>query len=315
VSGVSADGTVVAGFCDSVKPNPMYRWTRTTGFQSLPYLTNATDCGVQGISGDGNFVGGYCNLATGSSQPVRWSGTSAPVNVGLAGYPGGQISSLNTNGTAMTGVLVAALANGHNGAGLWRTGMNPVPINNVTGADSSFGNAISADGSTIVGNVQVVNATGYPGPRAFRWAQGGMMTLVPLPGGGSYSYASSVSTDGNKVCGSSDATGPSGTVKGYVFNVMTNTLTTLIEPSATYAAHSPVISDDGTTVAGSGDTGGWISTNLGTPVLLANVLAGFGVDLTGLVIDGIVDLSADGKVVVGSVYDGTTDNGFVAVVK
>jgi uncharacterized membrane protein len=274
-------------------------------------LSSASNCNVTSISGDGLTEGGACDITSGE-VPVRWTGTSVPVNLGLAvGYVAGGITSLSSNGMALTG---ATGKSGPNNAGLWRSGTNPTVLNSVSGAVATFGQAISADGSTIVGEVDF--ATGeYPQPRSFRWTNATGMVLVPLLPGGTQSIggAKAVSSDGTKVVGHSDATG--GRELGYLYNATTGTITALVEPGGTYA-FATAISDDGTTVAGYGDSGGWISINGGTPVLISATLAGFGVDLTGMSIDAVFDLSADGKVVTGSVTDtGGSDEGFIAILK
>src|SRR5438552_4159689 len=68
-------------------------------------------------------------------------------------------------------------------------------LGTLPGVTQSFAFAISANGSTIVGN---------SGPHAFRWTEsGGMQDLGVLPGG-QVSVAWSVSADGAVVVGEAD---------------------------------------------------------------------------------------------------------------
>ncbi|MDJ0867963.1 MAG: hypothetical protein QNK03_17795 [Myxococcota bacterium] len=65
------------------------------------------------------------------------------------------------------------------------------------GAVDSFANAVSADGSVVVGGSE-----GASGPEAFRWtAGGGIVGLGDLPGGVFHSVASGVSADGSVIAG------------------------------------------------------------------------------------------------------------------
>jgi hypothetical protein len=72
---------------------------------------------------------------------------------------------------------------------------------------------------------------------------------------------------------------------------------------------------DGTTVVGEGDSGTWLSLNGGTPQLLGATLANLGVDLVGFALDSVVDVSANGKVIVGigSPNGSSTFEGWIAI--
>jgi probable HAF family extracellular repeat protein len=69
----------------------------------------------------------------------------------------------------------------------------------------SFANAVSADGSVVVGGalnpIDIRGEVAYEGYRAFRWTRaGGMQDLGTLPGG-NWSEAWGVSADGSVVVG------------------------------------------------------------------------------------------------------------------
>jgi probable HAF family extracellular repeat protein len=71
------------------------------------------------------------------------------------------------------------------------------------GGFHSFANAISGDGSVIVG-ASTSTASGISDFEAFRWTQAtGMVGLGDLPGGNFASFATAVSADGSVIVGSS----------------------------------------------------------------------------------------------------------------
>src|SRR5215208_1276755 len=69
------------------------------------------------------------------------------------------------------------------------------------GTFQSYANAVSDDGSTVVGFSSSASSSAS-GWEAFRWTSGGgMVGLGDLPGGTSYSQGSDVSADGSVVVG------------------------------------------------------------------------------------------------------------------
>jgi probable HAF family extracellular repeat protein len=69
------------------------------------------------------------------------------------------------------------------------------------GGYSSYANAVSADGSVVVGQAEIAGGQS----RAFRWTSAGMVNLGTF--GGNYSYANAVSADGSVVIGQAEIAG------------------------------------------------------------------------------------------------------------
>jgi uncharacterized membrane protein len=310
------------GQCTGLTPTTNYRWTRSTGFQGLPLLagTSTLDCVIKAVSGDGATEGGYCDVfgtgaTTATPVPVRWTGTSAPVNLGLPATPptfSGEVLAMNNNGTMLTGWV--NLGSSSSVPGLWRTGQPAAALGILSGATGAQGFAISDDGTVVAGLVILGGTPEYPIQASFRWTSAGMVQIPFLmPGGTTSSGAKGMTPDGVQIVGQGDTNNQS-QFDAYLYNSNTKAIVPLIAPGATYAFGS-VISADGTTIGGVGDNGVWLSTNGATPVLLATTLANLGVDLTGIQLDAITGISSDGKVVVGSSFDGSNDYGFIAVLK
>ena len=115
-------------------------------------------------------------------------------------------------------------------------------LGDLTGGNfHSIANAVSADGSTVVGE-----SHGESGYEAFRWTGGVMTGLGELPGGLTVSTANDVSADGSTVVGASyNASGE----EAFVWN--DGVMTGLGELSGgLYLSHANGVSADGATVVG-----------------------------------------------------------------
>jgi hypothetical protein len=295
--GISADGSIVVGSSVAVS---MFRWTRATGFVALPAYMNATDCAVSGISANGTYAVGNCMS---QMVAVRWMGTNAPASLGLpGGFMYGSADAASTDASVMTG-FVDSTTNG-NHMGLWRNGAGPTFLDGPTNTNNPRGVAVNGDGTVIVGYAYI-NASGST--LGFRWTQAGGATAIPFFSGDTYADATGVSSDGNKVVGSS-MSGP------YLYNASTGTITRVTYPGDT-GGYGRAISGDGTTIAGNTSSGVWLSVNGGTPQLLGATLAALGVDLTGFSLTDVYYLSANGKVIVGNGFmqGGSSDEGWIVV--
>ena len=123
----------------------------------------------------------------------------------------------------------------------------------VPGHDSflSFANDVSSDGSTVVGNS---NSTpvggGIQRVEAFRWtANDGMIGLGDLPGGGFFSRANGVSSDGSVVVGVSESSqsGSSGEAFRWTADDGMIGLGSLYGP---YSSRAVAASSDGSVIVG-----------------------------------------------------------------
>jgi probable HAF family extracellular repeat protein len=162
-SGVSGDGSVIVGSSSSVSGDEAFRWTSAGGMVGLGFLPGDLDSQAYGVSADGAIVVGTSSSLSGVHR-FRW--TSADGMVGLGSLPGGfNLMGFSADGSVVVGYEVqydvslsphyTALYCSADGRvrAFWDVllshGVDPA-------ADGwsrlEFAKAISADGSTIVGD-------------------------------------------------------------------------------------------------------------------------------------------------------------------
>jgi hypothetical protein len=306
--GISADGSIVAGSATNVQTA---RWTRATGVQAIEWPLGGNGCTLNGISADGQYEVGNCAFA--NSDPVRWMGLSGGIDLGLPGQAAhGEAKATSSNGSVTCGNLGTAA--GAAAIGFWRSGSSPTILTNATNVTNAYCAAVNGDGTVLVGAAQADLGGGNLQFRSMRWTQAAGMALIPLPPGAGATGSTGavgVSTDGTKVVGSFNA---SLTQTAYVYNATTGTITP-VTFAGDNSSSGDAISDDGTTVAGHGPSGVWLAVNGAAPVLLGTTLAGLGVDITGFSLTAVVDMSADGKVIVGYGSSAAGMEGWIAVLK
>jgi probable HAF family extracellular repeat protein len=208
-NGVSADGSVVMGQSFSASGYEVFRWTATGGMVGLGiYLGGGT--GGCGVSADGSVIVGGSASANGY-EAFRWTAAGGMVSLGV--LPGNNFFS-EACGVSADGSVVVGMGTVSDGAEAFRwteaggmVGLGDLP----GGAYMSWAHGVSADGSVVVGRSESANSTveppGLPDlgwAEAFRWtADGGMVGLGDLAGGGFLSWAYGASADGSVVVGSS----------------------------------------------------------------------------------------------------------------
>ena len=210
--GVSADGSVIVGSSSSTRSysgHPFYdepfRWT-AGGMQGLGYLSSyASSYGsANGVSADGSVVVGSSVDANGNDRPFRWTQSGGMVSLGtLTNYPASNqngASDVSADGSIVVGFSTTATGRT---AFRWSSGTGMQSLGTLPGAGDggrelySYAAAISADGTTIVGNGYSAN-----GIEAFRWTSaGGIVGLGDLPGGIFSSGAMDVSANGAIIVG------------------------------------------------------------------------------------------------------------------
>ncbi|MET0793653.1 MAG: hypothetical protein ABW061_19190 [Polyangiaceae bacterium] len=271
---ISSDGTTVVGSSPAMKS---FRWTIATGIVALPLLANASECFVADVSADGVYAVGDCTIA-GKHAPVRWKGTSAPINLGVPSQNDSAIASaVNANGTVVVGS--ATLNNDRGSAAIWTIGATPLVLPNATGALSAGANAVSANGGVIVGD-----AWNGSQNQAFRWTTSGGMQLIPYFASPSSAGASDVSADGSKTL-VSDA------FQAYIWS------SGVLDKVGSSAESAIALSSDGTVVlTGHGTIIGGVTQTM------AARLATAGYDLGDFIILGLTDISGNGKSILGSGY-------------
>jgi len=208
----------------------------------------------------------------------------------LEGFTGG--AGLTSNTARVSGDGKVVVAKGPNGMRRWSAQTGYIEVDSLPGYDSSFPNAVSADGSVIVGRSH------SGGPAAFRWTVGGGTQLLPpLPGGVDMAAAYGISDDGSIIVGSdgTDHFGMAAVWDGddhYTIGALSST-----QPYS----RANAVSGDGTIIVGHTevredggvDRGAFRWTDAGGMVPLVNLVGGYHRAEA-------FDISADGSVIVGS---------------
>jgi probable HAF family extracellular repeat protein len=167
------------------------------------------------------------------------------------------------------------------------------------GGTSAYAYALSADGSVVAGNSYLTDNSAY---RAFRWTQaGGMVDLGTLGGTNSFAYA--LSADGSVVAGDSQITDNS---TSHAFRwTQAGGMVDLGTLGGTYSS-AYALSADGSVVAGDSQITGdstshafrW--TQATGMADLNTLLTDAGVDMTGIELNGVTAISANGQIMAAS---------------
>ncbi len=261
---VSADGSTVVGRGRNASDaEEAFVWTYGDGMKGIGNTPQEIQSRASGVSADGSTVVGTSESASGS-EAFRW--TIGEGMVGLGDLPGGSVSS-SASGVSADGSIV--VGTGEVGpwfgrpyieAFRWTIEDGMVSLGDYSASTGySEAGAISADGSTIVGD------SSFEGFDVFRWtSDGGMVGLADLPDGGWLARATALSADGSTIVGWA--------ITGYIYH----------SPAPPTPISGPFI---------------WDATNGSRE--LAVVLEGLGVDLTGWTLDWVTGISADGLTIVG----------------
>ncbi|MDP2207282.1 MAG: T9SS type A sorting domain-containing protein [Bacteroidota bacterium] len=181
--GISDDGLVVTGYAMDPFGNPYaFRWTAANGMINLGTL-GGTSSTAAGISSDGNTIVGIADDSTNIYRAFKWTEAAGMQDLGAGDYS--RATSVSSNGTAIT-------VNVYPNAYRWTLSGGLQNLGSL-GGNSTAANAVSSNGSVIVGSSY--NASNDP--YAFRWVENGGMTNIGIY----YSFARGVSGDGNTVTG------------------------------------------------------------------------------------------------------------------
>ncbi len=180
-------------------------------FTQIPRLPGATNGNAaSAVSADGRFVVGESDSANTPGflledgyRYERSTGTLLSIgSLNPAGFST-HASGISGDGAAVVGFSKQLIgATNIQRAYAWTPGAGIVGLGVFSGAGSSFGYGISADGSTIVG---ATTTTGSAVGQSF-YRTGGVMTLIPVLAGGGSSSARAASQNGSVIVGDSGAT-------------------------------------------------------------------------------------------------------------
>jgi probable HAF family extracellular repeat protein len=277
VRDLSADGSVAVGDSSA----GAYRWTAAMGGTALGDFVGGTGTSFSsGVSADGTIVVGAADAPTGMQSHLRafrWTLTNATTGQGtmvnLGDLPGGDsfsvARSISHDGSIVVGGASSAASLAGSSFTLdfeafrWTQATGMVALGDLAGGGfHSFANAVSGDGSVIVG-ASTSTASGISDFEAFRWTQAtGMVGLGDLPGGNFASTATAVSADGSVIVGSSAVAIGDGGLDIYApfiwdaVNGMRDLRTVFAQLGLTMPnlnmTDATAISDDGRTITGYG---------------------------------------------------------------
>jgi probable HAF family extracellular repeat protein len=201
---ISADGSTIVGWSDSVSGAQAFRWTASGGMQSLGDLPGGDfESVASAVSADGAVIAGW-SLSAGGYQAFRW--TQETGMQGLGDIPGGSFESF-ANGISDDGSTIVGdgtNSGGYTEAFRWTAATGLQSLGYLENSTKIHGaaTAVSANGSIIVGWSGKNDGT----TEAFRWTEAdGMQGIGALPSGEffPYSAAADVSADGSVIVGDS----------------------------------------------------------------------------------------------------------------
>ncbi|MDZ4368308.1 MAG: hypothetical protein U0987_14965, partial [Afipia sp.] len=172
-------------------------------------LQNYNESFATAMSADTDVVAGFAMSDLGIRQAFRWTQATGMTGLGfLPGYSLSNANAISADGTTIVGYVANPTGAFDSQPMYWTAAHGIVGLGFLPGDTHVYGgsgaNAVSANGSVIVGNAVADSAGNH---HAFRWTQAtGMQDLGTLPGG-VWSYATAVSADGTIVAGGSSGTG------------------------------------------------------------------------------------------------------------
>lgn len=320
---VSANGKVVVGSSGSpfAESDEAFRWTGPTGMLGIGDLPGSFFASIAyGASADGSVIVGTGRSGNPNDrqEAFRWSESSGMIGLGfVSGLPGTVYShgnAVSADGAVIVGNSGPIDVSNSSRAFRWTqsTGIVDIglPVNTVQGSASD----VSADGSKIVG-VAWTAAIGQPPqdvPEAFLWSESsGFFPLGDLPGGDFASAATGISGNGLVVIGHSNSD-----LGGEVFRWTAESGMVALGdlPGGQVNATPWATNFDGSIIVGQGNVGAsspsgeaafiWDAAN-GMRNLQSVLQNDYGLGLAGWHLGAAVDVSADGRVIVGTGIDPT----------
>ena len=186
---ISINNHVIVGSCSSAGMEQAFSWTEDTDIVGLGFLTGDDGSKAYAVSGDRYSIVGTSYNSTGNYKAIRWR----PLNNEIL-----NIGSGIANGVSFDGEVIVGQNNGE--AFRWTQSTGIVGLGDIPGAQFySSANAVSSDGSIVVGYGDAYGNSTGDGRHAFRWTQSeGIIDIADLPG---QSEAHAISGDGSVVVG------------------------------------------------------------------------------------------------------------------
>lgn len=304
-TGVSADGRWVTGngvFSPGSNPRSGFSWSEFAGRADFLTETNTLQWSQSnGISGNGFVtvgIAGFFGAGPGyDHRAFRRTGPGVYENLGLlSGFDESTATAANGDGSVVVGYnyFQSHRQDPSTTAFRWTpaTGMQPLAFPFPQSDFQAVPNAISRDGSTIVGY-----GSGFTTTPAVWSGDGAVRTLPRLPGGAS-GQASGTNHNGSLIVGYSDAANGLMTAA-----LWTNDVIQPLTAPAGWRSWATGVSDDGSVILGILSTSAVVVPSVWTPssgswVPLSDYLAGQGMPVPeGWTFSSIAtpSMSADGR--------------------
>lgn len=291
---VSERQSECAIFADCATATNAVRWSRKDGLEPLLDFDRAT-----AISNNGEVAVGR-RRSTGGFGPFLWNVSTGIIDLGeLRETPDlGYATDVSADGRIVVGgvgeSLFATSYGGNPEAFVWSAESGVVGLGDLDGgSERSFATAVSADGSVVVGEA---TSAGSTGGEAFVWTIDEGMIGLGEHTRLAQSTATDVSSDGLVVVGFGwGAIGPLRSPSGFRYRSDGN--------ATDHLCFTPLATDaTGKTIVG---TSGGVATiwfESGQSQVLQEVLAsdyGLAEQLEAWTLETAVDISADGRTIVG----------------
>lgn len=192
-TGLSADGSVVAGFTyNAASVARGFLWSRETGVIDLsPDPDLYFSC--EGVSGNGRVAFGYYYAQNELYQPYFWSSEKGLQPLHISDYPQGSANGASHDGNVIVGSV--GFAGTGDIACRW-VSQGDVELLDAA-ATNSYASAVTPDGSFIIGGQSSPNGRS----RAFYWAHGFEMQWVEPRATDLGLYFNGVAADGQRIVG------------------------------------------------------------------------------------------------------------------
>jgi probable HAF family extracellular repeat protein len=306
--GVSGDGKVVCGFGTTEDGLLAFRWTAAGGLQSLGELAGgATESVASGISADGSVIVGN-SQSGGGLEGFRW--TAAGGMTGLGDLPGGNTASNATrpsaDGSVVAGYSFSAASQSNSEAFAWTAAGGLQPLGDLPGGSySSWAAAVSADGTRIACTSNF-GTPPFPGhDQAALWTPSLGLTGIGMLPGTTSSTAVDISADGRVIVGDCNGSNHFTPFRWDDPAFGGAGLTNLGPmPGGELYGFARAASADGSVIGGqiSSSTAPnepFVWTASTGAVKLGDLLTSLGLDLTGWKLQVLLDISDDGRTLVG----------------
>ena len=153
--GVSADGSVIVGWSESVFGAEAFRWTEAGGMVGLGDLPGGAFNSIAlDVSADGSVVVGAGDRSLSSGEPFRWTEAGGMIGLGemLGGSSTAEAVAVSADGSVVVGY--AFNSDDKLEAFRWSAAEGMIGLGDVPGGQfSSMARDVSADGNVIVGEV------------------------------------------------------------------------------------------------------------------------------------------------------------------